>query len=158
MDGACWVCGGSFESVRWNACVHRLDLGLHSHPTKKIGNGVRNHVNFMGKFQLFQIKQESTDFRLWFAIYRTGLLISPCIYRLNSHVHRVSSSIHIPVNCVLLVSQLCLETSQLCLLTSKLCLTISRTCSSTSSSIHGLHSCVCWLFDYVDGFSTAIRL
>ena len=23
---------GSFESVRWNACVHRLDLGLYSHP------------------------------------------------------------------------------------------------------------------------------
>ena len=22
---------GSFESVRWNACVHRLDLGLFSH-------------------------------------------------------------------------------------------------------------------------------
>ena len=22
----------SFESVRWNACVHRLDLGLYSHP------------------------------------------------------------------------------------------------------------------------------
>ena len=23
---------GSFESVRWNACVHRLDLGLYCHP------------------------------------------------------------------------------------------------------------------------------
>ena len=23
---------GSFESVGWNACVHRLDLGLYSHP------------------------------------------------------------------------------------------------------------------------------
>ena len=22
---------GLFESVRWNACVHRLDLGLYSH-------------------------------------------------------------------------------------------------------------------------------
>ena len=22
---------GSFESVRWNACVHKLDLGLYSH-------------------------------------------------------------------------------------------------------------------------------
>ena len=22
----------SFESVRWNACVHRLDFGLYSHP------------------------------------------------------------------------------------------------------------------------------
>ena len=23
---------GSFESVRWNVCVHRLDLSLYSHP------------------------------------------------------------------------------------------------------------------------------
>ena len=23
---------GSFESVQWNACVHRLDLSLYSHP------------------------------------------------------------------------------------------------------------------------------
>ena len=23
---------GSFESVQWDACVHRLDLGLYSHP------------------------------------------------------------------------------------------------------------------------------
>ena len=23
---------GSFESVRWNTCAHRLDLGLYSHP------------------------------------------------------------------------------------------------------------------------------
>ena len=23
---------GSFESMRWNACMHRLDLGLYSHP------------------------------------------------------------------------------------------------------------------------------
>ena len=22
---------GSFEYMRWNACVHRLDLGLYSH-------------------------------------------------------------------------------------------------------------------------------
>ena len=22
---------GSFESVQWNTCVHRLDLGLYSH-------------------------------------------------------------------------------------------------------------------------------
>ena len=37
-----------FESVRWNACVHRLDLGLYSHP-KVSGNGVRSHVNSKGK-------------------------------------------------------------------------------------------------------------
>ena len=28
---------GSFESVRWNACVHRLDLGLYSHPKDFLG-------------------------------------------------------------------------------------------------------------------------
>ena len=32
-----WV-SGSFESVRWNACVHRLNLGLYSHP-KELGRG-----------------------------------------------------------------------------------------------------------------------
>ena len=26
---------GSFESVRWNACVHRLDLGSYSHPEEE---------------------------------------------------------------------------------------------------------------------------
>ena len=31
---------GSFESVRWNACVQRLDLGLYSHPKEFLGNGV----------------------------------------------------------------------------------------------------------------------
>ena len=56
---------GSFESVRWNACVHRLDLGLYSHPKELLVfclffclfvclfclfgffffNGVRTHVN-----------------------------------------------------------------------------------------------------------------
>ena len=30
---------GSFESVRWNACVHRVDLGLYSHPKEFLGNG-----------------------------------------------------------------------------------------------------------------------
>ena len=40
---------GSFESVRWNACVHRLDLGLYSHPKEFLGNGVRTHAYFDGK-------------------------------------------------------------------------------------------------------------
>ena len=51
-DGCVFVAGihpsrtrmpGSFESVRWNACVHRL--GLYSHPKEFWGNGVRAHVN-----------------------------------------------------------------------------------------------------------------
>ena len=29
---------GSFESMRWTACVHRLDLGLYSH-LKELGWG-----------------------------------------------------------------------------------------------------------------------
>ena len=40
---------GSFESARWNACVHRLDLGLYSHPKEFLGNGVRTHNNSNGK-------------------------------------------------------------------------------------------------------------
>ena len=33
---------GCFESVRLNACVHRLDLSLYWHPKELWGNGVRN--------------------------------------------------------------------------------------------------------------------
>ena len=40
---------GSFESVRWNACVHRLDLGLCSYPKEFWGSGVWTHVNSKGK-------------------------------------------------------------------------------------------------------------
>ena len=40
---------GSFQSVQWNACVHRLDLGLYSHPKELWGNGVRSHVKSKGK-------------------------------------------------------------------------------------------------------------
>ena len=42
---------GSFESVQWNACVHRLDLGLYSHLKEFWGgaNRVRTHVNSKGK-------------------------------------------------------------------------------------------------------------
>ena len=30
------------ESVRWNACVYRLDLGLHSHPKEFWGEWSQN--------------------------------------------------------------------------------------------------------------------
>ena len=43
-----WM-SGSFESMRWSSCVHRLDLGLYSIPKRVIGNGVRTHVNSKGK-------------------------------------------------------------------------------------------------------------
>ena len=39
----------SFESVGWNACEHRLDLGLYSHPKEFWANGVRTHVYCKGK-------------------------------------------------------------------------------------------------------------
>ena len=42
-------CQDLFESVRWNACVHRPDLGLYSRPKDFWGNGVRAHVNSKGK-------------------------------------------------------------------------------------------------------------
>ena len=38
------------ESMRWNACVHILDLSLYSRLKEFIwGNGVRTHVNSKGK-------------------------------------------------------------------------------------------------------------
>ena len=30
--------------MQWNACVHRLDLGLYFHPKEFWGNGVKTHV------------------------------------------------------------------------------------------------------------------
>ena len=43
---------GSFETVRWNACVHRIYLGLYSHPKAFGGNGVRTYVNSKWKIPL----------------------------------------------------------------------------------------------------------
>ena len=40
---------GSFASMLWNACVHRLDLSLYSHLKEFLGNGVRAHVDSNGK-------------------------------------------------------------------------------------------------------------
>ena len=39
---------GSFESVRWDACIHRLELGLYSYPKEFWGNGVGTHVTSRG--------------------------------------------------------------------------------------------------------------
>ena len=41
---------GSFESERWNACAHRLNLALYFHPKKCLGNLSRTIVNSKGKF------------------------------------------------------------------------------------------------------------
>ena len=46
-----WM-SGSFEFLLCYACVHRLDHGLYSHPKEFKGNGVRTHVNSMGKTPL----------------------------------------------------------------------------------------------------------
>ena len=54
---------GSFKSVRWTACVHRLDLGLYSHP-KELGGGgvgVRTHVNSKGKLPSTGKKSSEED-------------------------------------------------------------------------------------------------
>ena len=45
---------GSFESMQWNACVYRLDLGLYSHLKEFWGNGVRSHGNYKGKSPLWE--------------------------------------------------------------------------------------------------------
>ena len=39
----------SFESMRWNVRVHRLDFELYSHLKEFWGNGVRTHANSKGK-------------------------------------------------------------------------------------------------------------
>ena len=41
-------------TMPWNACVHRLDVGLYSHPKEFRGSGVRIHVNSQGKIPLYQ--------------------------------------------------------------------------------------------------------
>ena len=43
-----WI-SGSFESVWWNACVHRVDLSLYSHPKEFWRTRVSAHVNSKGK-------------------------------------------------------------------------------------------------------------
>ena len=40
---------GSLESMRWNACVRKLDLSLCSRPKEFLGNGVRTTVSSKGK-------------------------------------------------------------------------------------------------------------
>ena len=51
---------GFFECVRWNACVHRLDLGLYSHPKEFRANGVRTHVDSKGKTLYWKLGEDQT--------------------------------------------------------------------------------------------------
>ena len=76
----------SFEPVRWNACVHRLDLGLYSHP-KVLGNGVRTHVNSKGKVPSTRRSEEARTYAT--ASHTTA---SPTHYQLSYsspafHIH-----------------------------------------------------------------------
>ena len=48
-----YECQDLFESVPWNACVYRLNLGLYSHPKEFCGTGVRTSVNSKGKIPSF---------------------------------------------------------------------------------------------------------
>ena len=43
-----WM-SGPFQSLRWNACVHRLELGIYSHSKDFWGNGVRTHIKSKGE-------------------------------------------------------------------------------------------------------------
>ena len=86
VDFACWMfllpafTGlWSFESVRWNACVHRLDHGLYSYPREFWGNGVLTHVNSKGK------KKTSTGSPEEDRSHDTasGRAVSPTLYQLS---------------------------------------------------------------------------
>ena len=45
---------GSFKSVRWNACMHRLDLGLYSHPKEFLGEWSLNPCQLQRKNSLYR--------------------------------------------------------------------------------------------------------
>ena len=72
-----WM-SGSFVSVLWNACVHRLDLSLHSHPKEYLGNGVRTHVNSKVKIALLEKFSSEEDQTHNIASSRTA---SPTCYQ-----------------------------------------------------------------------------
>ena len=72
-----WM-SGCFESVRRNACVHRLDHGLHSHSKKVLGNGVKTNVKSKGEIPSTEGSQEGRTRDA--ATCRTA---SPTHYRLS---------------------------------------------------------------------------
>ena len=116
MDGACWVCfccrhspvlsrtwlSGSFESVWWNACVHKLDLGLYSHVKEFVRNGVRNHGISKGKIPSTGGSQEG-----WTHDTASRRTVSPTLNRLSYSspdcdviVSFISSFIHYSLCCL----------------------------------------------------------
>ena len=58
-----WM-SGSLESVRLNACVHRPDLGLYSHPKEFWENGVRN-ITPREKSRLSEAERRVKDSNPW---------------------------------------------------------------------------------------------
>ena len=52
---------GSFELVRWNACVHRLDLSLYCHPKKFLGEWSFNPCLLQGKNPLYRKMSPEED-------------------------------------------------------------------------------------------------
>ena len=52
---------GSFESVWWNAWVHRLDLGLYSHPKEFLGEWSLNPCSLQGENPLYRKSSPDGD-------------------------------------------------------------------------------------------------
>ena len=71
---------GIFESVQWNASVHRLYLGLYSHPNEILGNGVRTHFIFNSKRKIPSTGSSEEDWTRDAASCRTA---SPTHYGLS---------------------------------------------------------------------------
>ena len=78
-----WM-SGPFESVRWNACVHRLDLSLYSHPNRVFGEWSQNPCKLQGKNPLYRkfrgrsnpqycITQDSKPNILPTSVFRPGI-------------------------------------------------------------------------------------
>ena len=70
-----WM-SGSFESMRWNACVHRLNLSLYSHPKQFWGNGVRIHVTSRGKSPLQEKYSSEEDRTHYTTLHNSGPPVS----------------------------------------------------------------------------------
>ena len=67
----------AFTHLRRIACVHRLDLGLYSHPKEFGENGVRTHVNSKGKIPCTRIILPRGGSNWW----PTSRTVSPTHYQ-----------------------------------------------------------------------------
>ena len=62
---------GSFESVRWNAGVHRWDLSLYPHLKEFCRNGVKTHVYSKGEILYTRKKSPEKRIKLT-ALHQAG--------------------------------------------------------------------------------------